>query len=242
MRGSAESALDQRSWWWLRVMARLKPGQSVDHATAALRGVQPQLREATIPTDWRRRTCRVISRIRSRAPRGQRTRGAGAQLRDPLFMIMAVVALVLLIACANIANLLLARAKARRHELSVRLALGASRWRIARQLLAESPLLSVSGAVLGLIFAQWGGRLLVQQLSTAEAAIVLDLALDWRVLLLHRRLAIATALLFGTCRRCAPRGSSRTTRSRRRDDRSSANRASASAACSSSRRSRFRWC
>ena len=198
-RGSAESALDHRSWWWLRVMARLKAGQTVDQATGALRGAQPQLREATIPTDWRPQDLkRYLAEPFHARPAANGPAALARSYEQPLFTIMAVVGMVLLIACANIANLLLARASARRHELSVRLALGASRARIARQLIAESLMLSVSGAVLGLIFAQWGGRLLVEQLSTAEDAISLDLAPDWRVLAFTAAVAVATALIFGT--------------------------------------------
>src|SRR4029450_12061700 len=88
----------------------------------------------------------------------------------------------LLVACANIASLLLARALARRRELSVRLALGSSRWRIARLLLIESLIVAVTGAALGLVFASWSSALLVQQLSTWQRTVALDLALDWRVL------------------------------------------------------------
>jgi putative ABC transport system permease protein len=198
MRGEKESAMDQRTWWWMRVMARLKPGDSVDRAIAALRGVQPQLREATLPQNYRPKD--LPNYLKDPFTLRAATNGPnalGRQYKDPLYIIMGVVALVLLIACANIANLLLARANARRHELSVRVALGASRWRIARQLLAESALLSVIGTALGLLFAQWGARLLVQEMSGPATAGALDVGLDWRVLLFTAGLATATALLFG---------------------------------------------
>jgi predicted permease len=198
IRGEKESAMDQRSWWWMRVLARLKPGGTIDRAEAALRGVQPQMRQATLPDTTRPKD--LPNYLKD--PFGLRAAASGPnslgrQYQDPLYIIMAVVALVLLIACANIANLLLARASARRHEISVRVALGASRWRIARQLLAESALLSVCGSVLGLAFAQWGARLLVFEMSGPRTASELDVGLDWRVLLFTAGVATTTALLFG---------------------------------------------
>ena len=199
MRGATESALDQRTWWWLRVMARLKPGQTVEQATQALRGVQPQMRDATIPPKQRPQDlARYLKEPFNARPAANGPASLARYYRQPLFTIMAVVGIVLLIACANIANLLLARASARRHELSVRLALGASPGRIARQLIAESLLLSVSGALLGLLFAQWGSQMLVRELSNQSDGTVLNLSPDWRVLVFTAAVAIATALIFGT--------------------------------------------
>src|SRR5262245_31464249 len=192
-----ESALDQKWWWWLTVMVRLKPGQSIETANAALRGVQAQIREGSLPDGPPGAVANYLKEKFTLVAAGTGNSELRRRYQRPLLTILVVVGLVLLIACANIANLLLARAIARRHEWSVRLALGAPRWRLTRQLLTESLILAGAGAVLGVLIARWGSQLLVRQLSTQTNTVFLDLALDWRVFAFTSTVTIGTALLFG---------------------------------------------
>ena len=187
------------TWPWLHITARLRPGETLASATAAMRAVQPQIRRNTIP-DYLRTEDREAY---LQAPWTMRSAATGSSsLRErystALFTLLAIVGTVLLVACANVANLQLARTAGRRYEFGVRAALGASRARIARQQLVECLLMSAIGTVLGLVFAQWVGRLIVAQLSTWAATAFLDLTPDWRILAAITVVMILTTVIFGT--------------------------------------------
>ena len=194
----AESTLDRRSTWWLRIVGRLAPGQTIADAEARLAAFHPSLREATMPQDWRPQDQQsYIADPFQLTAGGTGISSLRTRYSQPLFVLLGIVALVLLIACANMANLLLAQSTARQRELAIRLSLGASRWLIARQLLIESLLLSLIGAAAGVVLALWGSQALVQLISTRTTLVSLDLALDWRVLGFTITVGVVTGLLFG---------------------------------------------
>jgi predicted permease len=184
-----ESRLASRSSAWLQVMVRLKPGRGVEPANAALRAAQPQIVEGAT---WRRASAPLTLAPAATGRSLLRTR-----FETPLFAMVVAVGLVLLVACANIASLLFARALARRREFGVRLALGSSRWRIARLLFLESLIVAATGAAFGLVFASWSSALLVRQLNTWQNTVSLDLALDWRVLAFTAALTCLAAITAG---------------------------------------------
>jgi predicted permease len=193
-----ESSLDRRSTWWLAVFVRTKPGQTLEQASAILATAQAGMREETIPDNWRPQDiARYLEDPLRLDPAASGISSLRRRYERPLMALTAVVAFTLLIACGNIANLLLARASARRHEFAVRTALGASRWRMARQLLAENLVLSALGAAAGVLVAVWGSRLIVSQIATTSNRVMLDIGVDWRMLSFTAVVAIATTLLFG---------------------------------------------
>jgi len=175
--------LDQRSGRWLRVIGRVKPGINRQQLKARLAVLSPQIATGALPNNsdpqWKQY---LLRQILVTAPAATGLPDLHRQFGEPLRILMAVVGLVLLIACANIAGLMLARAANRRKEIAVRRALGASRMRLIRQLLTECILLSSAEALVGVLFARWGAVLLVRSLSTAQHQVFLDLSLDSRVL------------------------------------------------------------
>ena len=198
IRGAERRFRPDRAFYVLSVLLRLRPRQSTEAATGILRTIQPQIREAALPAtlpppvqhEFLKDAFVVLPASTGISP-------LRVRYERPLVMILIVCGLVLLVACANLANLQLARGIARRHDISVRMALGATRWDIARSSVTESLLLSVVGAVLGLLFARWSSRLLVAQLSTSINYIYLDVSLDSRVLAFTVCTALVTTIVFG---------------------------------------------
>jgi predicted permease len=197
---TGEFDLESRSILWLHPIGRLKDGVTIEQARAQLQSFWPDVLLATASTQTpglRRQTFLSMGLDVSSAAKGMST-----DLRDqftrPLYVLAGIVGLILLVACVNLASLMLARAAARSHEMSVRVAIGASRVALVRQVLAESLVLSFAGALLSLAFAYWGSRLLVLLMTEGNAVPVsLNLSPDPRVLSLTITVAILTGILFG---------------------------------------------
>jgi putative ABC transport system permease protein len=190
-----ERRLDSGTDWWLMVTGRLKPGWSLQQATAHLQSISPSLFENTLPANYPPASVKnyLDSKLEAVSATGGYSTLRG-KYESSLWLLFAIAGLTLLIACTNLANLLLARAHARRREISLRHSLGASRARLVRQLLVESLLLAVIGAGLGTLLAQVLSRFLVSFLGNS---VFLDLGIDWRVLGFAAALAVLTCVLFG---------------------------------------------
>ena len=184
--------------FWLRALARPRPGVSPLQAAARLNAHWPQLAEQVISPTWPASRRKAMAELTFQlGPGGTGWTYLRQIYRQPLIVLMGVVGLVLLIACANVASLLLARGAARQKEFAVRLAIGAGRGRIVRQLLIESALLSLIGAAFGVVLASISGRYLIDLISTGPARIVFDLTPNWHVLTFTAIVAIGTGILFG---------------------------------------------
>ena len=196
--GGEDNYLDTRYDWWLTVMGRLKPGWTLEKATAYLGSISPGIFEATLPPGYGAKNIKSYLGFKLAAyPAGSGISEYREGFSDPLGLLLAITGLVLLIACANLANLMLARASAREREIAVRLALGASRGRLTRQLLAESVLLAVSGAAAGLLLARTLAAFLVSFMSTQGNAVFLNLNPDGRVFAFTAGVATVATVFFG---------------------------------------------
>jgi putative ABC transport system permease protein len=194
----ARSGLDKPDVWFLSVFGRLKGDWTVEKATGHLASLSGPMFKTTLPERYGADDAKSYVNFKLGAfQAGNGVSSLRRNYESPLWLLLATTGLVLLIACANLANLMLARATAREREVAVRLAIGASRGRIVRQMLAESLLLAAIGAACGGVLARWLSRFLVAFLTTDNNRIFVALSFDWRIFGFATALAAITCLLFG---------------------------------------------
>ena len=183
------------NWTSMYLVGRLKPGVTEETARAEMQSVFRQFWEE--PENKWARGSSTEDHPAALLPAGRGWSSIRQNYRESLQVLMAMVAVVLLIACSNVANLLLARASARTREIAVRMSIGASRPRLVRQLLTESVVLAVAGGAMGLIIATWGTRFIVAMLNAGTNPIVIDANPDSRVLIFTIVVSMLTAVVFG---------------------------------------------
>jgi len=188
----------RREMFDISVMGRLKPGWTLPRASAELGAISEGIFEATVPSGYNSQAVQPYKNYKLAAyPAGGGVSRLREQYDSSLWLLLGITGLVLLIACANLANLTLAQASTRQREVAVRLALGESRVGLLRQSLAESALLALIGTGLGIVLAQLLSRVLVWSLSTADNLITLPTGTDWRVLIFAASAAGLTCAVFG---------------------------------------------
>jgi predicted permease len=184
--------LADRGSHWMNVIGRLKPGVSIAQASAEVKAIAARLNQAYPDTRASNTSAMVLSELDGR------WEDLAGVFKSASAIAMAIVGLILLIACANVANLMLARAASRRKEIGIRLALGASRLRLIRQLLTESMLLAIVGGALGLLLALWVTRLMEGFIPVLEYNVIGNFfALDTRALVFTLVISLGTGLVFG---------------------------------------------
>jgi predicted permease len=191
-------SLDRRDFWWLTVMGRLKPDWTIPRANVYLRTLSPGLLDATVPSGYGAEPTAQYRAFRFGViPAGRGVSRLRGTYGGSLSLLFGLTGLVLLITCANLATLTLARASAREREIAVRVAIGASRSRVVSQVLIESVLVAIGGAALALPIALLSGRALVAFLETSATPVMLNLTADWRLISFVGATTALTSLLFG---------------------------------------------